>query len=133
MRAGEGKTANMPAILRAKTKVIITFIVEGHQSPIATLNTWASRHQFPIRYMLLDHRFLPTCNSPSMSHPCSTFYYRLYVGQHLYFDGQGLSHQQARIDCARHAINFIDEHEKSFVSSVVSTSSEVMKNYRFLY
>jgi len=48
-----------------------------------------------------------------MNHRHILFSYRLYFGHNLYFDGHGSSHQQARINCAQHALNFIHQNETS--------------------
>ncbi len=88
-----------------------------HQSPTVALNTWTTQHHIPTRYVLLNEQHLP----PSINRPHILFSYRLYLGHHLYFDGQGSSHQQARINCAYHALNFIHQNQIPNIISPPST------------
>lgn len=46
-----------------------------------------------------------------MNCPHILFTYRLYFGHDLYFDGYGSSHQQARINCAYQALEFIQQNQ----------------------
>jgi hypothetical protein len=87
------------------------------QSPTVALNTWAAQHHIPTRYILLNEQFLPPSPNFSWSHPHIIFFYRLYFGHDLYFDGHGSSHQQARINCACHALNFIQQNQLSITLS----------------
>ncbi len=71
------------------------------------MNTWATQHYIPTRYILLNEEHFP----PKNNRPYIIFFYRLYVGHSLYFDGQGSSHQRARTDCAYRALNFIQQNQ----------------------
>lgn len=82
------------------------------------LNTWATQHHIPTRYILLHEQHIPVPNN----HPNIIFYYRLFVGYDLIFDGHGSSHQKARIDCADHALYYIHQHP---ILDIQPTTSEV--------
>ncbi len=92
----------------------IFFNLLVHQSPTVVLNTWTSQHHVPTRYVLLNEQYLP----PSIKSPQILFTYRLYFGHNLYFDGHGPSHQQARNNCAYHALNFIYQNH---ISNMIPT------------
>ncbi|CAF0856991.1 unnamed protein product [Adineta steineri] len=79
------------------------------QSPTIALNAWASRNHIPIQYVLRKEQFLST--SPNRSH--ILFYYRVYLGHDLYFDGHGPTHQQARVNCALNAFYFLRQNQLS--------------------
>ncbi|CAF4309513.1 unnamed protein product, partial [Rotaria magnacalcarata] len=93
--------------------------------PTVTLNAWAAQNHIPIQYVLLDQHSVTTPNNISSNFPCIIFYYRLYLGQDLHFDGHDLSHQLARINCAYHALNFIRENEKSILKSLSSIQTQI--------
>ncbi|CAF1265068.1 unnamed protein product [Rotaria magnacalcarata] len=93
--------------------------------PTVTLNAWAAQNHIPIQYVLLDQHNVTTPNNISSNFPCIIFYYRLYLGQDLHFDGHDLSHQLARINCAYHALNFIRENEKSILKSLSSIQTQI--------
>ncbi|CAF3567745.1 unnamed protein product [Rotaria sp. Silwood1] len=100
------------------------------QSPTVTLNTWAAQHHIPTQYRLLHEQIHPSSNNSSWNRRQIIYYYRLYLGQDFYFDGHDLSHQQARINCAYHALNFIHQNEKSILMSLPSTSTQTQsKSY----
>ncbi|CAF2751967.1 unnamed protein product [Rotaria sp. Silwood2] len=94
------------------------------QSPTVTLNTWAAQHHIPTQYVLLHEQIHLPSNNSSWNHPHIIFYYRLHLGQDLYFDGDGSSRQQARINCAYNALNFIHQNEKSTPISLPSKSTQ---------
>lgn len=73
------------------------------QSATVVLNSWAARHHIPTRYVELQE---PTSSN-------RMFYYRFHVGENLYFDGQGPSRAQARLDCANKAWTFLLENPMS--------------------
>jgi hypothetical protein len=93
-----------------------------HQSPTVALNTWTTQHHIPTRYVLLNEQHLP----PLVNRPHIIFTYRLYVGHNLYFDGHGPSHQQARVNCAYHALNFIHQNQ---TLNMISPSSSTEVNF----
>jgi len=78
-------------------------------SPIIALNTWATRNHIAIQYVLLNEQLL----SPSSNRSRILFYYRLYIGHDLYFDGHGPTHQQARTNCALNAFYFLRQNQIS--------------------
>jgi dsRNA-specific ribonuclease len=87
--------------------------------PITALNTWATRNHLSIQYILLNEQFLST----PLNRSRTVFYYRLYLGQDLYFDGHGSTHQQARINCALNAFYFLRQNPPSPPSTPQSSSS----------
>ncbi len=91
--------------------------------PITALNTWASRNHLSIRYVLLNEQFPSTLTNRARV----LFYYRLYLGQDLYFDGHGPTHQQARINCALNALYFLRHNPPSPPSTPQSSSSPALK------
>ncbi|CAF1200012.1 unnamed protein product [Rotaria sordida] len=100
-------------------------VINKPQSPTVILNTWAAQHHIPTRYILLHEQLQPSSNNLSWNRPHIIFYYRLHLGQHFYFDGYGSSRQQARIDCAYHALNFIHQNEKFILESLASKSTQI--------
>ncbi len=97
------------------------------QSPTVALNTWAARHHIPTQYVLLNKQYLPSPMNSSGNHPRTIFYYRLYFGQNLYFDGHGLSHQQARINCACQASQFIQQNQMPMISIPTQVEFSIFK------
>lgn len=71
------------------------------------MNTWATQHHILTRYILLHEQHYPIVNN----HPTIIFYYRLFIGHDLFFDGHGTSHQKARIDCADCALHYLRQNE----------------------
>ena len=85
------------------------------QPATVVLNSWAARHQIPTRYVELQE---PTSSS-------RIFYYRFHVGENLYFDGQGPSRAQARLDCANKAWIFLLENPMSIMVIPSPTPAQV--------
>ena len=88
------------------------------QSPTLALNSWANRNQLRIQYVFLNEQRLPS--SPNNSR--HIFFYRLYLGPNLYFDGRGCSHYQARSHCALNALYFLRQSSISPPSTPPSIS-----------
>lgn len=101
------------------------FFYKASQPPTVTLNTWAAQHHIKSQYVLLNEQILPPLNNSSWNHPRTLFYYRLHLGEELYFDGHGPSHQQARANCANYALDFIRENESSILMSSSLKPTEV--------
>ena len=95
------------------------------QSPTVILNTWATQHHISTEYVLLNEQLFSSSPNSSQNYPRISFYYRLYLGNELYFDGHDSSHQQARNNCAYHALNFINQNQLSTMISPPSTPSQV--------
>ncbi|CAF0876864.1 unnamed protein product [Rotaria sp. Silwood1] len=91
------------------------------QSPTVALNTWANRNHISTHYVLLNELF----KSASSNHPRNFFYYRLYLGHNLYFDGYAHTHQKARINCALNALYFLRQNQ---VSSPISKRNHQTKS-----
>ncbi|CAF0842721.1 unnamed protein product [Rotaria sordida] len=98
------------------------------QSPTVALNTWANRNHISTHYVLLNERL----KSTSSNYSRSLFYYRLYLGHDLYFDGHAYTHQQARTNCALNALYFLRQNPISTqqlnILSSSSSSSSISKN-----
>ncbi|CAF3748699.1 unnamed protein product, partial [Adineta steineri] len=94
------------------------------QSPAVILNTWAARHHVPTQYILLNEQYLTPPMNSSWSRPRVMFFYRLYFGQDIYFDGHGLSHQEARMNCAHQALRFINQNQMPLIISMPSQAQE---------
>ena len=93
-----------------------------HQPPTVILNTWATQHHISTKYILLNEQSIP----PAINRPHILFTYRLHIGNNLYFDGHGSSHQQARINCAYHALNFIQQNP---ILNTIPTSPKQVKTH----
>lgn len=101
---------------------LIPSITSVYQSPTVALNTWATQNHVLTQYVFLHEQYLALANN----RPQTIFTYRLYIGHDLFFDGYGTSRQRARINCAYHALNFIQQNHTFPLfspSTEVTTSS----------
>ena len=95
------------------------------QSPIVELNAWATRHRVTTRYVLLLEEILPV-TSPGLLHRTrSRFSFRLFIGGDVCFDGQGWSHQEARMNCAIAAWTFLSQNSMHLPSPTPAPPAEV--------
>ncbi|CAF2817939.1 unnamed protein product [Rotaria sp. Silwood2] len=97
------------------------------QSPTVTLNTWTNRNHISTRYVLLNEQF----QSTSSKYPRILFYYRLYLGHDLYFDGHAYTHQQARTNCALNALYFLRQHQ--IPSSISKKNHQTKSDISLMY
>jgi hypothetical protein len=73
------------------------------------LNNWATRNHISTQYVFLNEQLatIPSNRSRIL------FFYRLYLGHDLYFDGHAPSHHQARQNCALNAFYFLRQNHIS--------------------
>ena len=95
------------------------------QSPIVALNAWATRHRVATRYVVFREDVLPSSSPGLLNRPRSHFSFRLYLGVDVYFDGQGFSHHEARMNCAMDAWNFVRQNSMQVPSPTVAPAAEV--------
>ena len=68
---------------------------------------------------------IPSTIQANTPYPRQIFNYRLLVGSELFFNDHGLSHSQARTNCANQALNFMRDHPISMAATPSVIVSEV--------
>lgn len=103
-------------------------ILESPQSPTVVLNTWATQNHISTRYICLNEQYLSSSTNRSQT----LFIYRLFIGQDLQFDGHGTSRHRARINCACHALTFIQQNQM-FPMLILSTETPTKSQISLMY